>query len=142
MGSSIGLPRGNAYAPVAQCTARLVRGTARRRFFRELGARIAELRKARTLTQVQLAERLDVTQQQVASYEVGRRRVPVSLLAPLAEVLGVSLEELLGAPPKPKRRGPAPKLEKHFERIAQLPRARQKFVLEVLDSVLQAGGQS
>jgi transcriptional regulator with XRE-family HTH domain len=106
-------------------------------FFRQLGTRIAELRKSRGLTQVQLAERLEVAQQQLASYEVGRRRVPVSLLAPLAAALAVSLDELLGAERKPKRRGPPPKLEQHFERISQLPRARQRFVLEVLDSVLQ-----
>lgn len=106
-------------------------------FFKTLGARIAELRKQQALTQVQVAEALSLSQQQVAHFEVGRRRVPLSLLAPLAQVLAVSVEELLGAEPKAKRRGPAPKLEKHFERISRLPKARQRFVLEVLDSVLQ-----
>lgn len=106
-------------------------------FFRDFGSRLAELRKARGLTQVQLAERLEIAQQQLASYEVGRRRVPVSLLAPLADALAASVEELLGAETKAKKRGPAPKLERHLERISQLPRARQRFVLQVLDSVLQ-----
>jgi len=110
-------------------------------FFRSFGARLAELRKERGLTQVQLAERLEITQQQLASYEVGRRRVPVSLLAPLAESLAASVEELLGAAPKAKKRGPAPKLERHLERISQLPRARQRFVLEMLDTVLQHDGR-
>jgi transcriptional regulator with XRE-family HTH domain len=110
-------------------------------FFRSFGARLAELRKERALTQVQLAERLEITQQQLASYEVGRRRVPVSLLEPLAEALAVSVEELLGREPKTKRRGPAPKLERHLERISQLPRARQRFVLEMLDTVLQHDGR-
>lgn len=63
--------------------------------------------------------------------------MPVSLLAPLADALSASVEELLGAEPKSKKRGPAPKLERHLERISQLPRARQRFVLQVLDSVLQ-----
>lgn len=49
-------------------------------FFKQLGARIAALRKDQGITKVQLAERLDLTQQMIASYEVGRRRVPVSLL--------------------------------------------------------------
>ncbi len=105
------------------------------------GARLVELRKSRGLTQAQLAERLDVGQQQIASYEVGRRRIPVSQLSALAEALGVSVEQLLGNEPKAKRRGPPPKLERHFQRIAQLPKARQKFVLEVLDSVLQQAGR-
>lgn len=112
-----------------------------RAFFRQFGARIAELRKTRGMTQVQLAERLDVAQQQLASYEVGRRRVPLSLVPALAEALGTSFDELLGAEPKAKRRGPPPKLEKHFEHISRLPRARQRFVLEVLDSVLQQSGR-
>lgn len=112
-----------------------------RAFFRQFGARIAELRKLRGMTQVQLAERLEIAQQQLASYEVGRRRVPLSLVPALAEALGASFDELLGAAPKAKRRGPPPKLEQHLERITRLPRARQRFVLEVLDSVLQADGR-
>ena len=108
-----------------------------REFFRVLGARLSALRKARGLTQGQLAERLEIAQQQLASYEVGRRRVPVSLLEPLANALAVSVDEFLGAEPKGKKRGPAPKFEQHLERISQLPRARQRFVLQVLDSVLQ-----
>jgi transcriptional regulator with XRE-family HTH domain len=54
-------------------------------FFQQLGARIAALRKDQGMTQVQLAETLGLTQQMIASYEVGRRRVPVSLLPQIAE---------------------------------------------------------
>lgn len=38
-------------------------------FFKELGSRIALARKARNLTQTQLAEALGVTQQTVQAYE-------------------------------------------------------------------------
>jgi hypothetical protein len=34
------------------------------------------------------------------------------------------------------RRGPAPKWEQQIEAIAKLPRARQRFVSEMLDTVL------
>jgi len=74
-------------------------------FFRELGARIAALRKEHGLTQTQLAETLDLTQQMVVSYEVGRRRVPVSLLPAIAEALAVSLEQLIGQKAAPAKRG-------------------------------------
>lgn len=106
-------------------------------FFKTLGRRLAQLRKERDLTQAQLAESLGVSQQQVASFEVGRRRVPVSLLPTLARALAVPVEEILGQEPKPGRRGPAPKLQQHLERIQKLPRSRQRFLLELLDSVLQ-----
>ena len=58
-------------------------------FFKQLGARIAALRKDQAMTQVQLAETMDVSQQTVASWEVGRRGVPVSNLPLLARTLGV-----------------------------------------------------
>jgi transcriptional regulator with XRE-family HTH domain len=88
------------------------------------------------MTQVQLAEILGLTQQMIASYEVGRRRVPVSLLPQIAETLAVSLEELIGKKDVPAKRGPAPKLQQQIERIQRLPRAKQRFVIEMLDTVL------
>jgi len=108
-----------------------------KRFFKELGARIAELRKEQSLTQQQLADELGVNQQVIASYEIGRRRVPVSTLPLLARTLAVPIETLLGEPKASvARRGPAPKLARHMERISQLPKAKQRFVIEVIESVL------
>ncbi len=109
-----------------------------RAFFTRLGARVAELRKARSITQVEMAQTLDVSQQTINSYEVGRRRIPVSALPTLARALGVSLEELLGDDSgTAKKRGPAPKLLQQIERIQQLPRTQQRFVMQMLDTVLQ-----
>jgi len=109
-----------------------------RAFFVQLGARIAALRKAQGITQVDLAQSLGVSQQTINSYETGRRRVPVSALPPLARTLGVSIEELIGEPPSAttRKRGPAPKLMQQIERIQQLPRAQQRFVMRMLDTVL------
>jgi len=106
-------------------------------FLQATRTRIAELRKERGLTQVQLAEMLDLTQQMVASYEVGRRRVPVSLLPSIATALAVPVEELIGqGEARPAKRGPALKLQQQIERIGQLPKAKQRFVMEMLDTVL------
>jgi hypothetical protein len=63
--------------------------------------------------------------------------VPVSLLPQIAEALAVSLEELIGKKDvQPAKRGPAPKLQQQIERIQRLPRAKQRFVIEMLDTVL------
>jgi hypothetical protein len=35
-----------------------------------------------------------------------------------------------------KKRGPAPKLQQQMERIQHLPRAQQRFVMQVIDTVL------
>lgn len=112
-----------------------------RAFFTRLGARIAELRKAQNITQVEMAETLGVSQQTINSYEVGRRRVPVSALRTLARTLGVSLEELLGEEASTRKRGPAPKLQQQIERIQQLPRAQQRFVMQMIDTVLAQQGR-
>lgn len=89
-----------------------------------MGGRIAQLRKEQNLTQQNLAEELGVTQQVVASYEIGRRRVPVSALPKLARTLGVSIEALIGEEPGPAKRGPTPKL--HRRRVSSLPVARER----------------
>jgi transcriptional regulator with XRE-family HTH domain len=105
-------------------------------FFAQLGSRVAQVRKAQGITQVQLAEFLGVSQQTVTAYEVGRRRMPVSALPMLARHLGVSVEELMGEETPPSKRGPVPKLQQQIERIQQLPRAKQRFVMEMIDTVL------
>lgn len=109
-----------------------------RAFFVALGERMARFRKERSITQVQIAQTLGITQQTYQSYEVGRRRLPVSLLPAIARALSVSLEDLFGESDGPSRskRGPAPKWQKQIEAIAQLPRAKQQFVAQMLDAVL------
>lgn len=113
-----------------------------RAFFQRLGTRVADLRRSQNITQVEMAATLGVSQQTINSYEVGRRRIPVSALPTLARALGVSLEELFGDDAAAaKKRGPAPKLQQQIERIQQLPRAKQRFVIEMLDTVLAQQGR-
>lgn len=123
--------------PPIDCIAGIPMTQDEKLFFKALGTRIAELRKTHGLTQVQLAETLKLTQQMIASYEVGRRRVPVSLLPAIAHTLAVSVEALLGQKEAtPGKRGPAPKLQQQMERIQRLPKAKQRFVMEMIDTVL------
>lgn len=109
-------------------------------FFEDLGSRIAGLRKECGLTQTQLGEMIGVSQQQVVSFEKGRRKVPVSALPKLSEVLGVTVEELIGIESQPSKRGPTPKLQQQLEQLQRLPRSKQRFVAEMLDTVLQQAG--
>lgn len=112
-----------------------------REFFIELGSRIARLRKDSQLTQVQLAGTLGVSQPTMNAYELGQRRVPVSALPTLARALGVGLEELLGeTKTATTKRGPAPKLQQQVERLALLPKAQQRVVMQMIDGVLAQSG--
>lgn len=108
-------------------------------FYIAMGKRIAQLRKAQNMTQTQLADALGIAQQTMAHYEGGKLRIPVALLSTLATLLAVSVEEIIGEPAKATKgkRGPTPRLQRQVELIGQLPRAKQKFVMEMLDTVIQ-----
>ncbi len=55
---------------------------------------------------------------------------------------GVGLEELLGkSGVARKKRGPVPKLQQHMVRISQLPKPRQRMVMEMLEAVLAQPGR-
>ncbi len=106
-------------------------------FFRQLGARIAQLRQQAGLSQQALADALEIAQQTYANYECARARPPVSLLPELAERFGISVDELLGVNKNGSaRRGPTPQLQQKIERVSRLPKAKQKVVIEMLDGVL------
>jgi transcriptional regulator with XRE-family HTH domain len=110
-------------------------------FYRALGRRIAEARKAQGLSQEQLADELGIAQQTLGHYEVGRLRVAVAQLPQLARALATTVEDLVGEEPRQGKRGPAPKLLQQVERIQRLPRARQRFVMEMLETILQQAGR-
>jgi transcriptional regulator with XRE-family HTH domain len=112
-------------------------------FYEQLGRRIAERRKVVGITQVQLAETLGIAQQTMAHYEGGKVRFAAALLPVLADALALSVEELIGPEPKwaskkptPRKRGPAPKIQQQLERLSALPRSKQRFVSQMLDSML------
>ena len=108
-----------------------------RGFFVALGKRIAQLRKEQGWTQQTLADELGVAQQTLAHYEGARLRLPASLLTRLVRLFGVGVDELIGdSVPGRAKRGPAPRLAQHIERIGQLSKLKQKFVMEMLETVL------
>ena len=106
-------------------------------FHKQIGQRIARLRKETGLTQVQLAEILSISQQHMASFEAGRRKVSSSDIPVLAQLFGVSTDELLGIQDKPNKRGPAPKLQRQVEQVAMMPKSKQKFISDMLDALIK-----
>ena len=61
----------------------------------KIGKFIALNRKNNGLTQEQLAEKLGVTNKTISRWETGKYMPDLSLLKPLSEELGVTLNELL-----------------------------------------------
>lgn len=105
-------------------------------FFKEPGARIAQPRKEAGLSQLAIADALEIARQTYANYEVARARPAVSMLPTLAQPFGVSVDELLGLHRGGTgKRGPTPLLQKQIERLNRLPKSQQKVVMQMLDGV-------
>ena len=64
-----------------------------------LGKRIAQLRKAKGYTQEQLAEKVGVSAQAVSKWENDISCPDITLLPLLADLFGVTVDELLGVKP-------------------------------------------
>jgi hypothetical protein len=64
------------------------------------------------------------------------------MLPALAELFGVSVDEILGLHKNGTgKRGPTPLLQKQIERLNRLPKAQQKVVLKMLEGVLSQPGR-
>jgi len=62
---------------------------------RKMGQFISELRKSHNMTQKDLATKLNITDKSVSKWERGLSCPDISLLNPLADILGVSINEIL-----------------------------------------------
>lgn len=61
-----------------------------------IGENLKRLRKEKGLTQEQLAERLNVSFQAVSKWECGDGYPDIVMLPSIAQIFGVSLDELVG----------------------------------------------
>lgn len=102
------------------------------------GQRLATLRKARELTQQQLADALGVSIEMLVYYERRAKNPSTDFAKKVAEFFGVSMDELLGREVSATRKpGPPSHLEQRISALRELPRDKQKVVLQVLDAFLQ-----
>lgn len=62
----------------------------------EIGRIIARHRKAHSMTQMELADRMNVSFQAVSNWERGQSMPDIAKLPELAECFGVNIDELLG----------------------------------------------
>jgi transcriptional regulator with XRE-family HTH domain len=69
--------------------------------YQELGERLAQARRAASLTQREVGERSGIGRPTIANIEKGRQRLLYHQLLDLAEAMGVDPRELLPAPTTP-----------------------------------------
>jgi len=105
------------------------------------GQRLAAFRKARGLSQFQLAKLLGKSREMIDYYERRAKNPSADIILKVAEALEVSVNELLGAECKPTHKpGPPSLLEARLEEVRKLPRQRQKFVLDFINTILRDSG--
>lgn len=92
--------------------------------------RIKELRKRRGLTQIELADRLEITQGSLSAWETGRSLISAENLKKLGEVLQCSTDEILGIEEKePVLVNDDPELTEYLEQLKSRPEMRMLFSL-------------
>jgi len=110
---------------------------------RNFGPRLAALRKARDLTQVQLATVAGTTQRAISYYENDDGIPPAAALVDLAKALNVSSDELLGLRPARTERveddAETRRLWKRFRMVASLPERDQRAVIRLIHSLAAVG---
>ncbi|MGB6639790.1 MAG: helix-turn-helix transcriptional regulator [Thermoanaerobaculia bacterium] len=105
----------------------------------DFGKRLIRLRKARGLTQVELAEAAGTTQRAISYYENEAAYPPALAVIALAKALRISTDEILGLrPPKPTPLEKDPELRRlwrRFQKVQNLPERDQRAVIRLINSL-------
>lgn len=110
------------------------------------GQRLAAFRKARALTQIQLAEAIGSTQRAISYYETDAGFPPVPVIAELARALAISTDELLGASSERKPFAVEPpetqRAWKQFQQVLSLPEKDRRAVMRLINSLVASATKS
>lgn len=110
-----------------------------KRFARAMGRRLQLLRGERHLTQEELGRAIGLDRSRISRYEKGRVGLNGWNVVRLAEVLGVTTDELLGVKPvRPPRVGD--RLSRRLEEAERLVPPHREPLARILDSYLETHG--
>ena len=102
------------------------------------GKRLAQLRKAAGYSQQSFATEIGISNRMVAYYEAQTVHPPSHLLPILAEILGVTTDQLLGVK-KVTTNGQSrdARLWRRFAQVEKLPPDQRKPLIHVIDTFLE-----
>lgn len=101
----------------------------------KIGQFIKSLRKENSLTQREVAERLNVSEKTISKWETGNGMPEVSIMLPLCKLFGISINELLSG----ERLDEKQYVEKAEENMAMLvdrTTPRKKIVISTISCIL------
>ena len=107
-------------------------------FMANFAQRLRDLRTARNLTQTRLAELLAISPRVYSRWETGDVTPRFDTIVRLADILGVSLDELAGRKEvSTESTIRNPELNRLYKKVDQLSDEDQKALLVVLDSLVK-----
>lgn len=109
-----------------------------------LGKRIVKCRKLRGLTQAELAAKIGITRDVLASYESARAHLNDEMIIRLCLALRISADELLGLKTTPFLQDDPPNLRlmRRLHEIQRLTPLDQKVIIRTIDAFLKGTGRS
>ena len=84
----------------------------------------------------EFARQLDTNHTNIVNWEKSGWINKTEFVAPMAEILGVTIEDLLGLPKSRKNLMPGGKLGEAFRLVAELPRSQQQKVIEMAEAFI------
>jgi transcriptional regulator with XRE-family HTH domain len=105
------------------------------------GEKLLAARQQVGLSQIQVAEKLGITQQTYAGWERRTTALKPDYISKLAALLNVSVDYLLGHENGGKQKGgPIGKARRVFEEVSRLPRHQQQRILGIVEDLIAARG--
>jgi len=105
----------------------------------EIGKGLAAIRKNQGISQIELATRVKITQQQLSHYERGRIHITAEMIVRLANALGITTDKILN-PQNTKNIDHSLSLRftRRIREISKLSEPKRKAVLQILDELIRA----
>jgi transcriptional regulator with XRE-family HTH domain len=103
-----------------------------------IGKKLQSIRKRRGLTQKELGEKIGLTREAIASYEVGRSNLMFTTLLDITAALRINVNEILGLERKSVEINITRRWAKRMDIIESLPESVKKHILRTLDDVIKA----
>lgn len=104
-----------------------------------IGKRIAKIRKAKGLTQTELADRIGIDRHSVTNYEIGRLHIYDEMIIRFAIALGVTTDEILGMTPDHYDTARVNrKVANRIQQIEKLPSRQKAALLNTIETYLRA----
>jgi transcriptional regulator with XRE-family HTH domain len=99
-------------------------------------SRLRVLREAAGLSVRELARQIGEQHTNVLYWETSGNLPRSNVLVPMAKILGVTVEELLGQAKPSRVTGPGGRARQLFEAVSRLPRRQQQKIVEVVEALV------